>query len=516
LSPSTAVDRLRGAVEDAAASLAADGDGLRSKPTLERPKKAEFGDFSTNAAMVLAPALKAPPRDIAGRLAEELAARLGAELDRTDVAGPGFLNLYLADAWYTGALRDLVAAGDGFGGGTVETAEKVNVEFVSANPTGPMHVGHARNAAHGDALSRILEFHGHDVHREFYVNDAGSQIAKFGESIRARARGEEVPEGGYQGEYVVELARSIPGAAEADGQELGRKGVEEMVRRMEATLERFRVRFDTWFYESTLHQGSPSKVEQAFEVLRSLGRLYEAEGALWVKTSDLGDDKDRVARRSNGEHTYFASDIAYHWDKRERGFERMIDIWGADHHGYVQRMKAAFAALGGDPDRLELLIMQFVHLVSKGERASMSKRAGEFVTLDDLIDEIGVDAARWFLLNRSHETTIDLDLDLAVEGAATDVVPDVTLEPAERALVQKLLAFPVEVAEASDRRAPHRITTYALELAREFTGFYDNHPVLHSDVPDDVRAFRLALSAVTQRTIARALDLLGIRAPESM
>jgi arginyl-tRNA synthetase len=539
MSPTT-IEQLRTAVE-AAASDVADGP-LRSRPSLDRPKKAEFGDFSTNAAMLLAPVVGQRPRDVAARLADAIGERLGGLLDRSEVAGPGFINLFLSDDWYAQALGR-IGADEGYGGGTVARAERVNIEFVSANPTGPMHIGHARNAAYGDALARILGFHGHDVAREFYVNDAGTQVAKFGESIRARARGEEVPEDGYQGEYVAHLAAALPGAAEADADELGRRGVAEMVERMRETLTGFRVAdFDMWFFESRLHEGSPSEVDQAFAELERQGRIYEHDGALWVRTSELGDDKDRVVRRSTGEHTYFASDIAYHWDKRQRGFERLIDVWGADHHGYVQRMKAAFAALGGEPDALELLIMQFVHLVARGERASMSKRAGEFVTLDDLVAEIGVDAARWFLLNRSHDTTIDLDLDLAVrqnrenpvyyvqyahariasllrkagEVTVPQDVPAVELGAAERALVQKLLAFPAEVAEAAARRAPHRIATYALELARDFTAFYENHPVLRDDVPDEVRAFRLALAAVTRRTIARALDLLGVEAPESM
>jgi arginyl-tRNA synthetase len=541
MSPTT-IDDLRAAVEAAATALASDTPP--SRPTLERPKKAEFGDFSTNAAMLLAKGLGEPPRDVAARLAAELADRLGDRLDRAEVAGPGFLNLFLADRWYTSALRDLVAAGDGWGGGTVRTAERINVEFVSANPTGPVHIGHARNAAVGDALSRILAFHGHQVAREFYINDAGSQVAKFGASIRARARGEEVPEDGYRGAYVDELARSIEGAAERDATELGRIGVAEMISRIARSLEAFRVApFDRWFSERTLHEGSPSEVERAFDELRAQGRLYERDGALWVRTSDFGDDKDRVVRRSSGEYTYYASDIAYHWDKLERGFDRLIDVLGADHHGYVGRMKAAVAALGTDPDRLELLIMQFVHLVRDGERVSMSKRAGEFITLDDLVDEIGVDAARWFLLNRSHDTTIDLDLTLAVQenaqnpvyyvqyahariasllrkaadqGARPGDVPDVALGDAERALIQRLLAFPAVVAEAAERREVHRICTYALELARDFTAFYERHPVLRDDVPADERAFRLTLSAVTQRTIARALDLLGVSAPEAM
>jgi arginyl-tRNA synthetase len=540
MSPTT-TDRLHQAVVEAAGALAPAEDGLRSAPTLERPRKAGFGDFSTNAAMLLAPVVQAPPRDVAARLADELTARLGSSLERAEVAGPGFLNLFLAGEWYAGALQDLLDAGEGFGGATVGRPERINVEFVSANPTGPVHIGHARNAAYGDALCRILAFHGHEVFREFYVNDAGSQVHNLGRSIAALAAGEEVPEDGYKGEYVRELVDLVD-APRDDPWALGRAAVGIMVERARASLAAFRVEMDRFFYESALHEGQPSEVDQAFAELERQGRTYEADGALWVKTDELGDDKPRVARRSSGEHTYFASDVAYHWDKRQRGFERLIDVWGADHHGYVQRMKAAYAALGGDPDTLELLIMQFVHLVRRGERASMSKRAGEFVTLDDLVEEIGVDAARWFLLNRSHDTTIDLDLDLAVEeskqnpvyylqyahariasllarageGAVPAAVPSVEPEPAERALVQRLLAFPREVADAAERRAPHRIATYGLELARDFTAFYDNHPVLRDDVPADVRAFRLVLAAVTRRTIARTLDLLGVEAPASM
>jgi arginyl-tRNA synthetase len=518
-------------VEDAAGSLAPEGAAPRARPTLERPRKAEFGDFSTNAAMLYAPLLRAAPREVAERLAEELAGRLGGGLTRAEVAGPGFLNLFLSDAWHADALRDLLAAGETFGGGGAGTqARSVNVEFVSANPTGPVHVGHARNAAYGDALSRILAFHGHEVFREYYVNDAGSQVATFAASVRARARGEDVPEGGYPGAYVAELARELPADAELD--ELGRLAVAAMVERIAASLERFGVRIDRFSSERALHDSGA--VERAFAALREQGRLFEADGALWARTADLGDDKDRVLVRSSGEHTYFASDIAYHWDKRERGFAVLCDVWGADHHGYVARMKAAFQALGGDPDDLELLIMQFVSLA--GGR-SMSKRAGEFVTLDELVDEIGVDAARWFLLQRSHDTTIELDLDLAVSESRQNpvyyvqyahariasllraaesegAVSAVDLEPAERALVQKLLGLPAAVADAAERRAPHLVAAYALELAQTYTRFYDTCPVLKADGP--VRENRIALSAASGRVIARALDLLGVAAPDSM
>jgi arginyl-tRNA synthetase len=533
---------LRDAVGRAAAAIATP----RAEPTLERPKKAEHGDYSTNAAMLLAPAVGAPPREVAERLGGELAGTLGPALERYEIAGPGFLNLFLADEWHRQALAHMLEAGDGWGGGGAATTEKIDVEFVSANPTGPMHVGHARNAAYGDALSRILGFHGHDVTREFYVNDYGSQIVNLARSIQARARGEEVPEDGYKGDYVRELAERIPDAADAPLEHLGREAVEAMVERMKETLHAFRVDFDVWFSERTLHEGDPDPVQHAFHVLERQGRTYRSEGALWLRTTDFGDDKDRVLERSSGHHTYFASDIAYHQEKRERGFDRLIDVWGADHHGYVQRMKAAYQALGGDPERLELLIMQFVHLVERGERAQMSKRAGEFVTLDELLAEIGVDAARWYLLQRSHDTTIDLDLDLAKQESSENPVYYVQyahariasmlakageerveralresssvegpLEPAERALVKKLLAFPGEVAEAAERRAPHRMTTYALELAQEFTAFYRDCRVVGAQ-PEPVESSRIALSVATQRTVARALALLGVSAPVSM
>ncbi|MGH2947134.1 MAG: arginine--tRNA ligase [Solirubrobacteraceae bacterium] len=538
---STPLEELHAAVEAAAADLR-DGAPPIARPTLERPKKAGLGDYSTNAALLLAPALKAPPREIAERLGEALRARLGERVERIEVAGPGFLNLFLADAWHASALPSVLA----WDGATAAAPERVLVEFVSANPTGPMHVGHARNAAYGDALARLLAFEGHAVEREFYVNDFGSQVVRFGESIQARARGEEVAERGYKGDYVAELAAEIPDAATADVTDVARRGVDLMVERMGASLHAFGVDIDHWFSERSLHERG--LVEHAYEQLESMGSSYRSEGALWLRTSAFGDDKDRVLERSSGDHTYFASDIAYHQEKRERGFDRLIDVWGADHHGYVRRMKAAYGALGGEPDRLELLIMQFVHLVERGDRASMSKRAGEFVTLDELVAEVGVDAARWFLLARSHDTTIEIDLDVAREEkpennpvhyvryahartasimreagdervrAALDRAaepPDLELHPSERELVRKLLTFPAEAAEAAERRAPHRIATYALELARTFAAFYRDCHVLKAETPE-LASFRLALCVATRRTIARSLDLLGVSAPETM
>jgi arginyl-tRNA synthetase len=530
----SAVTDLRGAVADAVAALAG-GATPKSAPTLERPKQADHGDYATNAAMLLAPLLRAKPRDVAEQLRAELTERLGATLERAEVAGPGFLNLFLADTWHVAALGGMLEAGERFGGDAAATRQRINIEFVSVNPTGPLHVGHSRNAAYGDALTRLLEFHGHDVHREYYVNDAGTQVEIFARSIQARARGEEVPEGGYRGEYVVGIAERIPGAADLPLEEIVQRGVQLMVDDIRTTLQRFHVGFDTWFSEESLHVGSPSKVEHAFDVLREQGRVYESDGALWVRTTEFGDDKDRVIVRSTGEHTYFASDIAYHQDKRERGFDVLIDVWGADHHGYVPRMHAAYEALGGDPDTLELIIMQLVHLVGAGK---LSKRAGTIVTLDELIDDIGADAARWFLLQRSHDTTMELDLDLARSQSSENPVyyvqyahariasilrrtsvepraelPDgYALHASERVLVKRLLQFPTEVAEAAERRHPHRIAAYGLALAQDFTAFYRDCQIVGSDV----EPLRLALAVAAQRTIARSLDLLGIDAPQSM
>jgi arginyl-tRNA synthetase len=534
---------------EALASRSQIGD-RRGAVGLERPPRAELGDYSTNAALLLAPGLGMAPREVAQRLGSELETRLGSSLERFEVAGPGFLNLFLDDTWFAGVLTAMLAAGEDFGAGGATAPERILVEFVSANPTGPMHVGHARNAAYGDALARVLAFHGHTVEREFYVNDAGSQVRKLGESVRALARGEEVAEDGYRGDYVERLVylAKTDSTDSTDSAELGRAAVGVMVGEMQASLAAFGVKgFDRWAYESVLHEGEPSPVARALSLLEAQGHTYRSEGALWLRTTDYGDDKDRVLVRSSGEHTYFASDIAYHQDKRERGFDRQIDVWGADHHGYVARMKAAYAALGGDPEQLELLIMQLVHLVRRGERAQMSKRAGEFVTLDALLAEIGVDATRWYLLARSHDTTVDLDLDLAREQSSENPVYYVQyaharivsvlakvgeervraaleeatgalqapLHAAERALVKQLLAFPEEIEEAAVRRAPHRIAAYALELAQSFTAFYRDCHVVGAE-PEAVESWRIVLCVASRRTIARCLDLLGVSAPQEM
>ena len=530
-----------------AAAAVRGNEGDAPSLSLERPPRAEFGDYSTNVALLLAPALKAPPREIAEAVGQSLSAGLGDVVEKVEVAGPGFLNVFLADAWFRRALTEVLEAGPRFGAGALpaELRERVLVEFVSANPTGPITAASGRHAAYGDSLARVLAHVGHDVEREFYVNDYGTQIELFGQSIAARMRGEEPPEDGYQGEYVTALASRLAdeGRDPSDLEALTLRGVELMLGQIDATLERFRVRFDRFFSERTIHD--EGKLQAAISQLGD-EHLYEHEGAIWLRTTTLGDDKDRVLRRSTGEPTYFASDIAYHADKRGRGYDRLINVLGADHHGYVARMKAAFAALG-EPDRIELVIMQLVNIVERGERAQMSKRKGEFVTLDELADDIGVDAARFFLLQRSHDTTLDLDLDLARERSQENPVYYVQyahariasilrnagddrldeaeraelsagttpLEPAERALVKRLLELPEETVESAARRAPHRLTAYAHELAADFHAFYRDCRVVGAE-PRELEDFRLCLAAATKSVIARVLDLLGVEAPEQM
>jgi arginyl-tRNA synthetase len=540
------VKHLRDVVAKAAASVRGN-EGEAPSPSLERPPRAEFGDYSTNVALLLAPALKAPPREIAEAVGQSLSAGLGDVVDKVEVAGPGFLNVFLADSWFRHAVAEVSEAGESFGQGALPAGrrERVLVEFVSANPTGPITVASGRHAAYGDSLARVLEHVGHDVEREFYVNDYGTQIDLFGQSIAARMGGEEPPEEGYQGEYVTELARRLAdeGLDPSDLATLTMRGIELMLEQVRATLERFRVRFDRFFSERTIHD--EGKLQAAIAQLGD-EHLYEHEGAIWLRTTTFGDDKDRVLRRSTGDPTYFASDIAYHADKRGRGYDRLINVLGADHHGYVARMKAAFAALG-EPDRIELLIMQLVNIVERGERAQMSKRKGEFVTLDELVDDIGVDAARFFLLQRSHDTTLDLDLDLARERSQENPVYYVQyahariasilrnagperleeaqradlragtapLQPAERALVKRLLELPEETLESAARRAPHRLTAYAHELAADFHAFYRDCHVVGAE-PRELENFRLCLVASTKSVIARVLDLLGVEAPEQM
>jgi arginyl-tRNA synthetase len=562
--PTDSIAELQGAVEAAARALR-DGEPTEPAPTLDRPPKPDLGDYSSNAAMLLAGPLGDNPRAVAERLRGELEGSLGGDagdLDRVEVAGPGFVNLYLSDAWYRRALAALLGAGEELGPAPTADPERILVEFVSANPTGPLHVGGGRGAAYGDAVARLLEAVGHEVEREYYINDAGSQITNFARSISARMKGEELPEDGYKGEYVAELAKAI--AAEGidpdDLAAVGDRGIALMIEQVRETLRRFGVVMDTWFSERSLVERGDA--EAALAKLDAGGHTYSHEGALWLRTTDFGDDKDRVLIRSDGEPTYLMPDIAYHWDKLERGFGRLIDVLGADHHGYIGRLRASIEALGADPDSFEALIMSLVHIVEDGQRAQMSKRSGDFVSLDDLIDDIGTDAARWFMLSRSHETTVDIDLALARKQAsenpvyyvqyahariasilrkaaeagpgdeggdqvgaadAADLVPaslDLDgraepLAPGEKALIKRLLEFPHEVREAAARRAPHRICAYSTAVAADFHAFYRDCQVIGAE-GEGVEASRLALCLVAKRTVAEALGLLGISAPERM
>jgi len=539
---------LRGAVEGAARSLHT-RDPSEPRPTLERPPKPELGDYSSNAAMLLARHLSDNPRTVAERLQGELEAdsALAPHLERVEVAGPGFVNFFLADSWYLQALGDLLEAGEALGPAPTDAPEKVLVEFVSANPTGPIHVGTGRHAAYGDSLVRLLEAAGHSVQREYYVNDAGSQIERFAESIAARMRGEEPPEDGYAGAYVGELAEQLQaeGVDPGDLETLRARGVELMLDGMRQTLARFGVTFDCFFAERSLYE--KGEVDTALADLEQRGHTYRSEDALWLRTTEFSDDKDRVLIRSNGEATYFMPDIAYHWDKLQRGFDRLIDVLGADHHGYVARIRAAIEALGGNPDAFEVPIMSLVHVVEGGERVQMSKRTGDFITLDELLDDIGIDATRWFMLWRSHETTVDLDLEVArsqssdnpvyyvqyaharIAGILRKAGEDEAAEPripaappkrlplqeSEKLLVKRLLEFPEEVRAAAARRAPHRICAYSTAVAADFHAFYRDCQVVGAE-GEGVEASRLALCLATKRTIAAALGLLGISAPERM
>ena len=505
---------------DPVARLAASLAGIADVPVeLERPGEAEHGDYATNVALKLAGLQKRAPREIA----EEIAAKAVASgvAERAEAAGPGFVNLWLADEWLAAAVREIVEVGDAFGAGSATSPERIQVEMVSANPTGPITVAHARNAAYGDSVARLLQFAGQDVEREYYYNDAGAQMERFYESIEALRRGDEPPEDGYRGDYMDELA-AMPGDP-----------VPPMLAKMEASLERLRIAFDSWTRETEVEAEIPEAI--------ALLDTYEEDGAVWARTTAHGDDKDRVLMRSDGAPTYFAKDAAYIRRKYARGHDRLIYVLGADHHGYVARLQALAEMLGHPRDSVEVLIYQLVHLVEGGEAKKMSKRRGDVVFLDELLDAIGVDAARWYLVSRGHDQTIELDVDLAAErsqknpvyyvqyahariagilrnAAVSDTVPDTVvhevtnLEAEERELVKRLLEFPAVVAQATERRAPHAIPTYAIRVADDFHRFYHEHRVLDSEN----EGFRLGLCAATQAVIARSLDLVGIEAPERM
>jgi arginyl-tRNA synthetase len=507
--PENAVSRLEARLSELAGA----------KVELERPSDPQHGDYATNVAMQLAPVRKRSPRE----LGEELASALTAldEVARAEVAGPGFVNLWLAPGWYGEALGEMLEAGRDYGSGSAARREKMQVEMVSANPTGPLTVAHGRNGGYGDAVARLLEFAGDEVQREYYYNDAGTQMDKFRASVEAIRRGEEPPEDGYRGDYVRELA-----AEEGDP-------VPKMLAQIEASLERFRIHFDSWALQSELEQ----------RIGEFLPRLdtYEKEGAVWARSSAYGDDDDRVLIRSperGGTPTYRAADVVYLADKLDRGFDRAIYVLGADHHGTRNWYAAIARMLDYDSDRVEVLLYQLVHLTRGGQQARISKRRGDVVFLDEFMDEVGVDAARWFLVNRGPDQTIDIDVDLAAErsvknpvyyvqyahariagilrnaaGAASDsLLQGRAPEPEERDLIKRLADFPGVAAEAAERRGPQAVPTYAIRVADDFHRFYDRHRVLESEE----QAFRLGLCTATQNVIARCLDLVGVEAPERM
>jgi arginyl-tRNA synthetase len=480
---------------------------------LERPNDPAHGDYATNVALQAASQHRSAPREFATELALQ-AAELG-EIERAEVAGPGFVNLWVTSEWLGGALAEI---GPDYGAGEPEQRQKIQVELVSANPAGPLTVGSARNAAYGDSVARLLAHAGNDVEREYYFNDAGRQVELFRASVEARRRGEEPPEGGYQGEYINELAQ------------LDVDPVQHMLEEIRREVAEFRVPIDTWRRQAEIEQKVP-------EVLPKLD-TYEAEGTIWARTTAYGDDKDRpLARSVDGSYLYFAADVAYVKDKLERGFDRAIYVLGADHHGYVPRLKAAAAMLGYDPERIEALIYQLVHIVEGGETKKISKRRGDVVFLHELVEKIGIDAARWYLVSRGHDQPIDIDVDLAAErtqknpvyyvqyahariagilrNAGDAVVGGETpaeLEREERDLIKRLTDFPAVAAEAAERRAPHAIPIYAIRVADDFHRFYHEHRVVGSES----EAFRLELARATQNVIARCLDLIGVEAPQRM
>ncbi|MGW4500988.1 arginine--tRNA ligase [Micromonospora sp. NPDC004336] len=531
-----------------------DRSALPDSTAVERPRNPEHGDYASTLALQLSKKVGVPPRELAAALAEQLGRAPGVK--SVEIAGPGFLNIRL-DAAAAGQLaRTIVEAGEEYGRSDRLAGQRINLEFVSANPTGPVHIGGVRWAAVGDALSRLLRATGADVGTEYYFNDAGSQIDRFARSLLAAARGEPAPEDGYAGAYITEIADAVratrPDVLELDdaaAQEVFRvEGVQLMFAEIKSSLRGFGVEFDTYFNEKDLHDRG--ELDHALNRLREQGHTFEADGATWLRTTDFGDDKDRVLRKSNGEWTYFAADCAYYLDKRERGFERVVIMLGADHHGYIGRMKAMSACFGDDPERnLEILIGQLVNLVRDGAPVRMSKRAGTVVTLEDLVDAIGVDASRYALARYSSDSPIDIDVELwtratrdnpvyyvqyvaartasvgrnaaevgLTRGDAEAFRPELLGHEKENELLKALAEFPAVVAAAAELRGPHRVARYLEELAGAYHRFYDECRILprgDEEITDLHRA-RLWLNDATRTVIANGLRLLGVSAPERM
>jgi arginyl-tRNA synthetase len=522
---------------------------------LEVPKEKAHGDYSTNMAMQLARVAKKAPRAIAEALIENFD-RTKASIEKMEMAGPGFINFYMNNAYLTDLIPTVLDAGEKYGETTVGGKQKVQVEFVSANPTGDLHLGHARGAAVGDSLCNILAKAGYDVSREYYINDAGNQINNLALSVEARyfqALGMEkaMPEDGYHGADIIGIGKTLAeefgdkfvNVDEQERFEFFREyGLKYEMAKLQKDLEDFRVSFDVWYSETSLYKNG--KIDEALKALRESGYIYDEEGATWLRSTDFGDDKDRVLIKQDGSYTYLTPDIAYHKDKLDRGFEKLINIWGADHHGYIPRMKAAIQSLGYAADALEVEIIQLVHLYKNGEKMKMSKRTGKAVTMRDLVDEVGLDATRYFFAMRSSDTHMDFDLDLAVsesnenpvyyaqyaharicsilrsgeeQGIAVDKNADFSLIGAEKEieLLKKLGEFPQAVGEAALKRVPHRVTNYIMELASTFHSFYNAEKVLDSEQPERTKA-RLALIKTVQITLRNALALIGVSAPEKM
>ena len=557
------------ALRDAVASVAAERG--RELPegisyALERPKHEGQGDRASNVAMQLAKTLGMSPRDIASKVVSLLAESRGGLveglIDKLEVAGPGFINFFLSKKWFAAAVADVLAQGERYGAVDLGRGRRVQVEFVSANPTGPLHIGHGRGAAVGDVAARILDFTGWKVEREYYVNDAGLQMETLGRSTQARyfelaGRAElaPFPENGYKGEYLIDLARKI---REQEGDRFLSLPTEEslpwfkkyagdvILNGIREDLEQFGVTFDVWFSEASLYERDLVRV--AMEDLKARGYAFEAEGALWFRSTDFGDDKDRVLIRNNGVPTYFASDIAYHYNKFvTRGFDRVIDVWGADHHGYVPRVKAGIGAIGKDPDDFDVLLIQLVNLIRDGRPVTMSTRAGEFVELRSVLDEVGVDATRFFFLTRRSDSPLDFDLGLAKRqssdnpvyyvqyaharissvlrewearggdrgGLRAGPIPETLFDDGDaRALADALALFPREVEGASQDLAPQMLTAYALALAGSFHSFYNTNRIL-GEAPE-VELGRLRLAEASRMVLASCLGLLGVGAPERM
>ncbi len=546
------------AAVSAAARKAMDKGTLNAGPLpevfLEEPPQKEFGDFATNFAMQSARSLKCSPRTIAQAVVDNLDC---AYVFKTEIAGPGFINFYLKPDWIYAILAGIIEAGERYGNLTNDCREKIQLEYVSANPTGPLHVGHGRGAAVGSALANLMKAAGYDVTREYYINDAGNQINNLAASVNARYLEElgqkaEFPENGYHGFDIIETARRIVRiygdrflkmGEEERLEEFRTIALKEKLAAVKEDLEAFNVSFDTWFSEQTLHD--EGAIKKACELLKKRGYLYEKDGALWLKATEHGDDKDRVVIRDNGVPTYFAADIAYHRNKFERGFDRVINLWGADHHGYIARMKAAVGALGYDPAQLEVLILQMVSLYRNGELVKMSKRTGQSVTLNELIEEVGTDAARFFFIMRSIDSQLDFDMTLATERSnenpvyyvqyaharicsifrqlkeagitevsAADLKLDTLTDPSEMDLIRKIGEYEELIAAAAGERAVHRIAHYVYEVAGLFHSFYNQCRIL--GVESDCQQARIALVKAVLHVIRHALGILGVSAPERM